>query len=54
MNELLESYLNGNLTYARQQLKNADFTLAAFFAYYLDQCDPDKDDMKLFIYRLTD
>jgi len=54
MHELLESYLNGNLTYVKQELEDADFTLAAFFAYYIDQCDPGKDDMKMFIYRLTD
>ena len=54
MNELMESYLNDNLTYVKGQLVDQDITFSDFFNLCLTEYTPTERDLMLFVERLTD
>jgi len=52
MYELLESYINGNISYVNKRLDTAEFTRVEFFDFYEELHKPDIHDIKLFIARI--
>ena len=55
MQELLESYLNGNISYVRNYLKeSATFSLGEFFDFFVNDSGycPSTDEMVMFVKRL--
>lgn len=53
MNKLLESYINGNISYVRQQLINAPYSLSEMLDQYITEYNPDINAIQLFIRRLS-
>jgi len=53
MNELLESYVNGNIDHVRQRLVNEPYSFSEFFDTYIELYSPSIDDIKLFVRRLV-
>ena len=53
MNELLESYINGNISHVRERLINEPYGFTEFFDAYVDNYDPSIEDIKLFVRRLV-
>ncbi len=53
MNELLESYLNGNINEVKRDLRDSKHIFSEFFAFYIDEQSPTTRELKLFVTRLT-
>lgn len=54
MDELLENYINGNISHVKQRLTNEPYSFSEFFDHFIDQHQPSTDDIKLFVRRLTE
>jgi len=52
MNELLESYVNGNISYVKQQLIDNDYLFSELYDLYIAQYDPNQYQLDLFVSRL--
>ena len=50
--ELLESYLNGNISYVREQMKREGIYLCDMIELYVEMYDPDGNEIVLMIRRL--
>ena len=53
MNELLESYINGNISHVINRLQNEPYGFTEFFDAYIELYNPSIDDIKLFVRRLV-
>jgi hypothetical protein len=53
MNELLESYVNGNISHVQQRLINEPYSFSEFFNAYIELYNPSIEDIKLFVRRLV-
>lgn len=53
LREALESYVNGNIGYVKSWLEDSGYTLGQFLEYYIEEYDPDKRDIVLFVKRLS-
>ena len=53
MNELLESYVNGNISHVRERLVNEPYGFTEFFDAYIEMYNPSINDIKLFVRRLV-
>lgn len=54
MQELIESYLNGNISFVRNRLQNSSYTLGElleYFVYHSGYC-PSTDEIVMFVKRL--
>lgn len=52
MEDLLESYINGNHSWVKEQLAEREILLSELLEDYINQVDPDHDDILLFVKRL--
>lgn len=53
MDDLLESYVNGNISYVKEQLINEPYSLSDLYNAYIDACDPTPTELMLFVLRLA-
>ena len=53
LNELLDSYINGNIGLVRTELNTNQYNFADFFLLYLTEYKPDTEQQELFIRRLA-
>ena len=51
--DYIESYVNGNISFVREHLVNATYSLSEFLDQYVAECDPSVEDVQLFIRRLS-
>ena len=54
MDDLLESYVNGNISYVKGRLIDVPFSFSDLFTAYVDYYSPTLQELKLFVLRLTD
>ncbi len=53
MNEMIESYVNGNISYVRECLHNsASISLSEFLEIYIQEMNPSTDEIVRFINRM--
>ncbi len=54
MEDILNSYINGNFSECIVLMRNRNVSISEFFNYYIDNHSIDIYDLKLLILRLTD
>ena len=52
MDALLESYVNGNIDYVKDQIKEFELSLGELLELYIHNYDPHTNDIILFVKRL--
>ena len=53
INELIETYNNGNISTVRTSIKNKEYGLSELLDYYIDNYNPSVYGIQLFVRRLS-